>query len=375
MINGVAAAELAMSIEDNIRTNAEHVCGMGGWANELYRFAREDALAGGNTTPRPHSFPRPPLNVAREIHYMAFDAAHMALWRRGRVVYDIDPDLWGSLSNWKTTTRLPAGLFRRLPHPDPFIAFPVPLRSPMKDSKHGGAYMETVGCFVNGRTYLQCSDHGELGPLSQVSTHAPTANGNLGLLMVSVPHYADGTTIMAPLGGPDLAINRVSLRVAEREATLAELVAGIYERYDWYSASGQVQEALGEMIRATVGALVYLCSRTAEVEQTKAVGKLAARRLGGGGSKGPVKAPNVYQVGYRVGSMLRRARVERTRFDGPPTGRVMPPHIRAAHPHLYRVGVGRQEIELKWLDPIRVNMPDDDAGVTTVIPVKERTKR
>jgi hypothetical protein len=73
------------------------------------------------------------------------------------------------------------------------------------------------------------------------------------------------------------------------------------------------------------------------------------------------------RMGWRVGAAIEDTtrRLVQEEADHAATGRKMTPHIRSAHLHLYRVGPGRQEIEMKWLDPIPVNAGADDGKTVT----------
>jgi hypothetical protein len=44
--------------------------------------------------------------------------------------------------------------------------------------------------------------------------------------------------------------------------------------------------------------------------------------------------------------------------------------MRSAHLHIYRVGEGRREIDVKWLDPIPVNAAKDDGVTITSHPMR-----
>jgi hypothetical protein len=89
-----------------------------------------------------------------------------------------------------------------------------------------------------------------------------------------------------------------------------------------------------------------------------------------GGAK-PRKPAKMHQVGYRTGARIEDIvrRIAQQRAAGVATGVRLPPHIRAAHAHLYWVGPGRKEIDIKFLDPIPVNLKDDDGSTATVHPM------
>jgi hypothetical protein len=123
--------------------------------------------------------------------------------------------------------------------------------------------------------------------------------------------------------------------------------------------------------RAAVAHLLYACSRTAEIEDKPRASRPPAARKPGDAK--PPKAAKMRRAGWRMGAAiedtLRRQDTE-DRAAATGTGRTVAPHIRSAHLHLYRVGPGRQEIEMKWLDPIAVNAGRDDGATVTRHPVR-----
>lgn len=99
--------------------------------------------------------------------------------------------------------------------------------------------------------------------------------------------------------------------------------------------------------------LLYLASEEAEIRDRRDAGRRPERRRperDGGG-------PNWWEVGYRVGTVLGRAREPVS--EGPTDATVgalrsPAPHVRRAHYHLYWTGPGRREPRIRWLHPILV---------------------
>lgn len=299
------------------------------------------------------NMPVPPTSrkAQREIAFIAQDAAVRRLWQRNRIVYSIDPDLWAELSHTDVTTEVPAGLFDRLPHPDPFIALPTPLVLPVDNEVR----QRVVGFYVIGR--------GRSLTETQVSTHSPAAVGNIGLLIGGLVESHDGKPHMVPgLGVQDMIWTRATLR---REAhTVQEMIDSIRENFNEAPEAGGFANGTTESIIACVSMLIYLCSVNAEL---RPLPSSVNKRQG----KGKAKPPKVIAVGYEIGAALRAyRRSERAELDAakPGTGRKVRPHIRRAHFHTYRVGAGRVDSIVKWLSPIPVKMTTD-AEKTTVVKV------
>ncbi len=102
--------------------------------------------------------------------------------------------------------------------------------------------------------------------------------------------------------------------------------------------------------RLIVNGISYLCSRNADInkvyEPTKERGSKSSRRY---------SAATWHEVGYRVGSELRRYRHSYNGNAVHRGGRVRP-HMRRAHWHHYWTGPmdGDRQLVLKWIPPILV---------------------
>jgi len=83
------------------------------------------------------------------------------------------------------------------------------------------------------------------------------------------------------------------------------------------------------------------------------------------------KNVNVWNVGFRIGQVLRKPRkVNESDCISTGKGKPMPPHVRRAHWRHQRYGVGNSLIKLKWIHPMLINMDKDDM-LATIYPVKE----
>jgi hypothetical protein len=117
--------------------------------------------------------------------------------------------------------------------------------------------------------------------------------------------------------------------------------------------------------------LLYLCTENAEIGDGAHRPSIpVAQKTKKGPRIFPPDKLTRWDVGVRIGSALRRAyQAEQT---GQQTHAGPRPHIRRAHWHTYKVGVGRELTTLKWLPPIPVNLDDPDILPTTIKPVKSR---
>lgn len=298
----------------------------------------------------------------RQAHHIGHDAAVRALWSKHRIVYDVDPSLWAELADTDDDTVIPDGLMRRLPHPDPFIAFPAPIFIPSVP----GEVLSVEGFFVNGRHVM------ELGPSmgrSMVSTHSGNSSGDLGLLFVGRCLEADTLEPKVRTdGGPDFILTRVTMHTGRGETTVGRMIDATAENFDAI-AYGPGFDSVPPLMRAATGILVYLCSANADVAPARKVGRPPQRRAMGGKAE-------LVDVGFYVGAAIRQAE-EDVRRAGGSTVRVsgagrasVRPHIRRAHFHRYRIGQGRREVTVKWLEPIPVNVTPGGATVPTVHPVR-----
>lgn len=298
-----------------------------------------------------------------EIRFTAQEAAQRRLWQQHRIVYDIDPDLWAELGDTETDTVIPLDLFTRLPHPDPFIAFPEPLVLPIDEDTRQVIH----GFFVRGNADLP----GSPGARIQTSTHHPAAT-NLGATFGGLIETTDGQPVFVP-GLPGLPLRdavwtRVTLDPRVGAHTVAEMIDATIQRFTGYKQAGDWAEDVPRMIRRAVSLLVYLCATNADL--TPLPRQTAARSSKKSKDARKPKPSQVIGVGYRVGAALAAYRKqERDEVAAAVhTGRKVAPHIRRAHFHTYRVGAGRRETEVKWLAPIPINV-HGEAEQSTVIPV------
>lgn len=342
------------------------------FTERLLKKVAAEALDSGN----PSDIVLPPSSSqaakqVREAVFIAQDAAMRRLWQRHRIVYDIDPQLWEELGESDPGTLIPRDLLTRLPHADPFIAFPVPLLIPI-DKEHR---QRVEGFFVTGDTFYTGPDlPGIDRPRVQCSTSAPGVTGNLTLTFGGTVETYQGRTVKAGLVGDDvddMVFTRCTLRVAtlpaSGEPTLGALIESIAAEFSVAPEAGGWDDKVPTMLRHAVSALFYICAVNADLRPLPAV---AARRQASRDAKAK-KPARVIQVGFNVGAALRAyRRTPEGAERGAGTGRSVRPHVRRSHFHTYRVGAGRRETIVKWLAPIPINVGGKNDGKSTVVTIK-----
>lgn len=259
------------------------------------------------------------------------------LWRRHKVVYALDEDFWTELLATDLNSPVPLSTFARLPHDNPFIAFPQPLTVPTRDG-----HIELTGCFVAGWRDARFEDQAREIPCR--TTHP----GSQPELLLLGQEYGSGKPVRMSY------TTRLSF---DDGATLGEIIAT--HRRDF---TGRDPEGMILGVTVAVLTLVYVCASNADI-QNAAVAPTRKKR----GRK--EKPTRVVETGFRIGNAIRAGRIRRT-AESTPGGGTVAPHLRRAHFHTYRVGPGRQESELKWLAPIPVKL-DGEAPLPTVVPVPQ----
>lgn len=252
----------------------------------------------------------------------------LSAWRRTKGIYRYDADLRAALAETDLDRDLPTDILARLPEWCVYIDLSrAPIRSPAGDIEGAYAHLE---CDMNDRR--------EELRLLLVS----------GDSLIPIPIHLGGT-LRAGIDRAKLEI-RANYALARGGRDLEAQAMG---------------EALGAMSRAieeTVSLVLYLCSDAPDV--TDAAG---AERGPPVPSKGAAQAVSAWDVGWRLGAALRRARAMRSE-DAGGTHAGPQPHVRRAHWHAYWMGSeakrDRRRV-LRWLAPIFVGLDlgDDLAAV------------
>lgn len=312
------------------------------------------------------------------------DVIPFQYWKEAREIYEVHPAMTESLMRMKSYVKIPGEIFRRLHHPNPFFTItgaPDFLQADGNPGRILGFYV----CGAVANHYPQPEGvelsfkelDGKPGTAfkrderrSSIvrSTHDPKINA-LHVMVVSEVLSSDRKMVL------DFDVCHLTIPLT-LSFTLDELVSEIVTGgFRWTQAMRGPEihvSAMGvylqTMARVTVSHLLYACSRTSEISEGKNDRPPGKKKAG----VKPRKPAKLHQMGYRIGSRIEDTlrRAPERRSAGQATGMKQPPHIRAAHPHLYRVGPGRAEIEIKFLDPIPVNMKDDDGTTATIHPMR-----
>lgn len=315
------------------------------------------------------------------------DSIPFQYWKEAREIYDVHPSMTNALMSMGSSVTIPGSVFRRLRHPNPFFVTSGGPKLWQVDGNPG----RIVGFYVTGAIANEYPrvDEGELSfkelnvpgavfkkdgsRAALVRSTTDAMNNALHVMVISEVLTPDRSRVL------DFDICHLTIPMTA-DFTLDDLVSEVSGGgFRWAQGMqgpvihlGAIENYLQTIARVTVSHLLYACSRTSEIADGKndrppvRPGKGKPRTRSG-------KPGKVHQVGYRIGAKIEDNMrwVREQREAGVATGRKLPPHIRAAHPHLYRVGPGRKEIDIKFLDPIPVNIKDDDGATATVHPMGE----
>jgi hypothetical protein len=308
----------------------------------------------------------------RRLKNMGADLRPYLLWEKHRQTYEPHPAMTAELVKLKADVTIPAGVFHRLIHPNPWFLFTDDAPTVIHADGRQGRLMGAIVTGALSPRYRNDGSRGIPADMPQggailMDTHDEDANA-LHALVFSEVWTEDGTAIeqydMCHLTIPTVGT-----------FTLEELVDQVVDSgFAWTAdlkakAPQDRQRAyLKTCARAAVAHLLYASSRTVEIEtKPRAIRPPVKRKPGE--PKMP-KSPRVMRMGWVTGTAIAdRTRRPAAGHPASGTGKSRRPHIRGAHLHLYRVGPGRQEVELKWLDPIPVNAGKDDGRTITNHPM------
>lgn len=245
---------------------------------------------------------------------------HSYLWRFGRGIYRIDPDLAVELADTDGMQELPMSVISLLPEWALYLELPEP--APVPSGYVFGA-MVAVNPYSDPPTLSLLVDVGE-GPDAPSSQKVAT-------LALNMPV---GEALLRYLAAPDLG-------------------AGIWQGPMPFYEPGDPLHPEASMFTQFVPYVLYLCAANAdlmEVSMLRERNGLDRRKERQRGEE------RIVRVGYRVGEALRRSR--RLGSGGRPTGRHVSPHLRRAHWHRYWTGSrsdqASRRLELRWQHPILV---------------------
>jgi len=277
--------------------------------------------------------------------------AALAPWRATQGIYVFHPELFTTIASTPLDGPLPVELFERLPE--------------------WCCYVPNV---AEGETLTPIT---WLGFFVYLEWDANTGRRELRFLVDY--EKEDGSTGFAPFV---LHID---------QGTIEDAVMGFLDEVERQRVVHGAAEGPGEpepalkvlatMTKPLVSLALYLCSVNAEIVHHKGPGRVPqrpkAKRTKNGERLFPPDAANTWEVGYRIGAALQRARegggAPREPAGGESTARRSPaPHIRRAHWHSFWRGPreGPRELVVKWLPPIPVGVQDGDAVAPVIRPLR-----
>lgn len=118
-------------------------------------------------------------------------------------------------------------------------------------------------------------------------------------------------------------------------------------------AEGEIVEDWAEFCMFVINALLYLCAVNNEITENPDTAKTYRPSVNVRNKYSEIRK---WDVGVRYGNAVRqkKSKVSMKATNVSRTGYSLKPHMRRAHWHHYRVGKGRKDIILKWVEPIFV---------------------
>lgn len=293
------------------------------------------------------------MDAAQQLLMIVATAEAARRWKQHRVVYRVNRDLAESLLESDSKTPIPREVFTRLPHPNPFVAFPGPVSLDVPSAPFWAVAKPTelTGMLVTGADSheLPCDTSSPDLRVLRVSLSARVQYQEVG----QAADYEE-ISIQLPVAGP--GPDRLSIDDMV-EAQLAHSV-GQFE---------PTQTRLGFSL--AVGLLLYLCSDQGDIQRSV---NARARDKGASG-RSAAKAKTVMDVGFDIGPRLaaarRAANSAHRSTSGTAPGSSPRAHLRRAHWHTYLTGPlgGPRTPIVKWISPIAVNAETRDPSRAQVI--------
>jgi hypothetical protein len=295
------------------------------------------------------------------------DCAIFRLWTQSKVVYAMDDDLLGYLSE-SSASSIPTEILRGLPHANPYVLLPRPdLQDPQT------AYYRTHigvpwGAFVFGRyrdAQLMCSTRDE-------------RREDLGLMFVG---------LLETEYGADLQTVRCTVPLREPMITVHHVVNATVAGFEFNEHLAEDDRAKLEVwLHTYVGqvfnSLVYICTDQQDVETYRpGVNKAGKVKKSGRRQQRRPRSSDIneiVQLGFRLGPALNEARRRREREQTQPalgTGARQPPHRRRGHFHTYWTGPGRKVPKVNWVAPYWVSQDLLERSTSLTVVVRRVKKR
>jgi hypothetical protein len=266
--------------------------------------------------------------------------AALAAWRATQGIYRFDEDLFRAVWTTSLDSQIPAEILLRMPE--------------------WSVYIVTHGCTVGNENLFGFFAHLDFLPL-----------GNHPELRIVLD--LGGTHLCSLL---PIDLTTVSIEDAletTRQRMLREL-AGFVDTPKLSQFAAVNLREYSEMMGSLVNLLLYISSINSEICGRAGIqpGRPQTKLTRHGPRLFSPSEPNEWRVGYRLGAALRAAsKIEHHPLPGSHGRRFEPcPHIRRAHWHSYWIGPRKapesQQVCLKWLPPIPVNV-QSDIGIIPVL--------
>jgi len=273
------------------------------------------------------------------MDYFGQVMASLIPWRLGRVVVRFDPDLESVLAATPLDRDIPGAILHGLPMWSMYLATPQ---------------------FENVRGVFVSLDAACTGP--RVDAMEGLAQQDEVLLLFDTLEGPIASTVWFGVGSLMDSLAAQELDLAE--AGKSDQLAGNREALARLCGRPYADVAANVLTH-----MLYLCSDDPDLTRGP-VRPVDRGRVGLAGA-GPQDVVQVLSAGYRIGAALRRARQEAAAEPGPPTGRVVAPHMRSSHWHLYWTGpITETRIPvIKLLAPVAVNfrLQDGEGSPITVV--------
>lgn len=310
----------------------------------------------------------------------------------GKVTYQADPDLVSEL----LATDFPDGfvpydVFRHRPHLNPYIALPEPMKVPITvtDDIYSGHNPDLMGSTIHivyegfvimtskysRGTNLSCVWFGRETHSMQtvaVTYHMPLSP----YIMVNMDHGLAGMTdddliVASTDDGIDLH-KYVRILSGDFGVNLAVIDPQVnLSKQDEYTITQSVMRpaiwhGIKDVVTLSLNMLLYLSADNMDL------GPIAAPHVGGRVVPGTTKL-DPHELGYRVGTALRKARTTTRATGSEPTGRGVTPHIRRAHWHRFWTGPrnGDRKLVVRWINQTLVNADHESDTTMTIRPIRQ----
>ncbi|MFI8089066.1 hypothetical protein ACIF9R_12220 [Streptomyces sp. NPDC086080] len=265
------------------------------------------------------------------------------VWKRTRIVYDVNPDFATSLVDMELDTEFPNEVLKHLPHPDPVFVFREPRIC--KAPSDGGGEVAVRGFLVT------CQPRPNL-VVSTMDVGEDDDDTSYRVVMILDLLPKSGKVkerafveLLIPRGSGSTTVRKIIDEV--------RVSYGTGDGYVTPNNDGSLKTFMYEMALLAVPHMLYACCANPDVKEASAPAQATRAKKGGR----PKRQTTVLRLGWHLGPAIRRfnAGIERLRRAGASTGKTVIPHVRRGHPHIVLYGVAKALKKVKWFPPTLVN--------------------